>query len=89
MLWIIVIASVLGFLAVEWVANQPTITTILAQGFSQHTIINQSLIILIFIVLSVWLVIQKRQTLIDNSFTTFEIFFKNCQIFYWQSLYFA
>lgn len=76
MLWIIVIASVLGFLAVEWVANQPTITTILAQGFSQHTIINQSLIILIFIVLSVWLVIQKRQTLIDNSFTTFEIFFK-------------
>lgn len=76
MLWIIVIASILGFLAVEWVANQPTISAILAQGFSQHSIVNHSLIILIFILLFVWFVMQKRQTLIDDSFTTIEVFFK-------------
>lgn len=76
MLWIIVIASILGFLAVEWVANQPTISAILAQGFSQHTTVNHTLIILIFILLLVWFVMQKRQTLIDDSFTTIEVFFK-------------
>lgn len=81
MLWIIVIASILGFLAVEWVANQSTISAILAQGFSQHTIINYSLIILIFILLLVCFVMQKRQTLIDDSFTTIEVFFKKLPTF--------
>lgn len=76
MLWIVVIASTLGFLAVEWVANYPTVANLLEQGFSQHTTVNFILISLILLLLIIWFFIKKQQTIIDNQLTGFDIFIK-------------
>ncbi|WP_410471650.1 ComEC/Rec2 family competence protein [Faucicola mancuniensis] len=73
MLWVLVIASIIGFLAVTPVSQFLPINTLLEQDFASHLGLNYILLFVIFISMIVYFFVQKQSVILDNQFSITDI----------------